>query len=99
MASQVEEVAEDPDFVDLKYRRPNACQDVLGRVAWRHELILRRRKPAADGCQGGTIEFAVGRQWHVIEEYVARRNHVGRKSGLKEIAEFAGLGLPSGDGD
>ena len=68
-------------------------------VARRHELRGRHRKQPAGRYQRSTIDFAVSRQWHALQEDEACRDHVARKLRLEEIAELIDLRLPAGRSD
>src|SRR5712664_1644170 len=93
MAAQVEEVAGDPDLLDIEHLRPDAGQHLFGGAAWRNQFAVRPHD-AHGGCrQRGTIELTMGRRRQTIQRDIARSDHVGRKSGPEEIVEFVGLRL------
>src|SRR5712692_4441119 len=99
MTTQVEEVVKDIDVLDFEQIHPDVGQDFLSGVAWRHELAARQPGLRADGQQGGTINLAMGRQWHSLEENEARRDHVALNPGLEESAKVIGVRLPAGRSD
>ena len=95
MTTQVEEVVEDADILDLEQIGPDVGEAFLGGVAWRHGLPTRRPGPLADRHQRGPIDLAMSRQRYALQEDEARGDHILRKPGLEEIAKLVHCWFPA----
>src|SRR5207248_664414 len=58
LTAQFEEIAKDANVLDIKQIDPDVGQDLLDRVAWRHDFAFRDPDPSTDRRQGTTLDLA-----------------------------------------
>src|SRR5262245_10114206 len=97
MTTKLEEVIVNTDVFHPKNLRPDACDQLFGRVARRNEAFahshvsLRRGKRRA-------VYLAIGSTWHLFKQYEHARNHVVRQLLTCELPQFTYRDGPSGFG-
>ncbi len=81
IAAQLEEVVVEPDLRHVQHCAPDRRQLLL-EVADRRHVVLTIELGVRRG-QGPSVEFAVGRQRHAVQQNQVRRHHVIRQLRLE----------------